>query len=217
MVTNRNCTASKGQALVFPGGGPSLWPLTPEDEELSKALHFRWACSCIRVTMVRLLKMSVKDEENLGKTGPGWEMILIQGWLNDRTEGVWERAVLSFFCFSSRAQMKEITPRLANFPHSRPLSLSRLCESEGPPRANWWLQKEFIFVVVLGETGCVLFSVCPCTPLFIQPFRAASVLSCHSHGRFTSRFVSSFISTQSVSLYICERKSTGMFYSILNA
>ncbi len=126
-------------------------------------------------TPVKNVRKERWDEWNLGKTGPGREVILIQGWMNDRTEGEWERAVLSFFCFSSRAQMKEITPRLANFPYSRPLSLSRLCESEGPPRANWWLQKEFIFVVVLGETGCVLFSVCPCTPQFIHPFRAVSV------------------------------------------
>lgn len=112
------------------------------------------------------------DEWNLGKTLPGREVILIQGWLNDRTEGVWERAVLSFFCFSSRAQMKEITLRFGQFSHSRPLSLSRLCESGGPPRANWWLQKEFIFVVVLGETGCVLFSVCPWTPQFIHPVQS---------------------------------------------
>lgn len=168
-------------------------------------------------TPVKNVRKECWDEWNLGKTGPWREVILIQGWLNDRTEGVWERAVLSFFCFYSRTQMKEITPGLANFPYSRPLSLSLLCESEGPPRANWWLQKEFIFVVVLGETGCVLFSVCPCTLQFIQPFREASVLSCHSHGRFTSRFVSSFIITQSVSLYIREGKSTGMFYSIFNA
>lgn len=168
-------------------------------------------------TPVKNVRKERWDEWNLGKTGPWREVILIQGWLNDRTEGVWERAVLSFFCFYSRTQMKEITPGLANFSYSRPLSLSLLCESEGPPRANWWLQKEFIFVVVLGETGCVLFSVCPCTLQFIQPFREASVLSCHSHGRFTSRFVSSFIITQSVSLYIREGKSTGMFSSIFNA
>lgn len=58
------------------------------------------------------------------------------------------------------------------FSHSRLLSLSHLCESGGPPRANWWLQKEFIFVVVLGETGCVLFSMCPWTPQFIHPVQS---------------------------------------------
>lgn len=94
------------------------------------------------------------------------------------------------------------------FSHSRLLSLSRLCESGGPPRANWLLQKEFIFVVVLGETGCVLFSVCPWTPQFIHPVqsgqRVAVSLTWTIHFLFCVLIYKHSIN---VSLHLCAQNS----------
>lgn len=117
-----------------------------------------------------------------GRRGRAEErLISIRGRLNDRRR-VWERDVLSFRRFSSRAQIKEITLHLASFPIQ-----DRRVFHAGAARSQWPSAEGVYLCCCSSGRQDVFYSRCvPRTPISFTPLRASSVLPCHSRGPFAS-------------------------------
>lgn len=97
---------------------------------------------------------------------------------------MWERDVLSFCRFSSRAQIKEITLHLASFPIQ-----DRRVFHVGAARSQSRSAEGVYLCCCSSGRQDVFYSLCvPRTPILFTLLRASSMLPCHSRGTIRFRF-----------------------------